>query len=137
MQSDKERTKINSAIETAIKNLGAIIDVNTVIGTPLKNDDGSVIVPVSKVTFGILTGGGEYGKINIFNKGADLPYSAGNGAVVSLKPCGFLVKNAGSSDYKIISMPGNYENLIDKAAEFLSDAGKSLSGNSGGDENKI
>ena len=135
MHSNKEeKTKINSAIETAIKNLGAIIDVNTVIGTPLKDEDGSVIVPVSKVTFGILSGGGEYGKINVFTKGADLPFSAGNGAIVSLKPCGFLVKNSGE-DYKILSLPfGKYDGILEKAAELFSEATKNVQSPENGEE---
>ena len=66
----------------------------------------------------MLSGGGEYGRVNVFKKGSDLPYSAGNGAIVSVKPCGFLVKNKG--DYRIISVAdGAYEKLLDKASDFI------------------
>lgn len=120
MQSNKERAKINGAIDTALKNLGAMVDVNTAIGKPIKDDEGNLIIPVSKVTFGVLSGGGEYGKINIFKKGSDLPYSAGNGAIVSMKPCGFLVKS--NNDYKVISFTEKgYDALLDKFADIISD----------------
>lgn len=120
MQSNKERAKINGAIDTALKNLGAMVDVNTAIGKPIKDDEGNLIIPVSKVTFGVLSGGGEYGKINIFKKGSDLPYSAGNGAIVSMKPCGFLVKS--NNDYKLISFTEKgYDALLDKFADIISD----------------
>ena len=119
MQSEKQQNKINNAIETALKNLSGLIDVNTVIGSPVKNECGDMIIPVSKVTFGLLAGGGEYGKLNIFKKGSDLPYSAGNGAIVSIKPCGFLLKTEGS--YKVLSITDNaYENLIEKTADLIS-----------------
>ena len=89
------------------------------IGSPVKNECGDIIIPVSKVTFGLLAGGGEYGKLNIFKKGSDLPYSAGNGAIVSIKPCGFLLKTEGS--YKVLSIADNaYENLIEKTADLIS-----------------
>lgn len=120
MQSNKERAKINGAIDTALKNLGAMVDVNTAIGKPIKDDEGNLIIPVSKVTFSVLSGGGEYGKINIFKKGSDLPYSAGNGAIVSMKPCGFLVKS--NNDYKVISFTEKgYDALLDKFADIISD----------------
>lgn len=118
MQSENELNRINQVIETAMKNLGGLIDVNTVVGSPIKTENGDFIIPVSKVTFGVLAGGGEYGKLNLFKKGSDLPYSAGNGAIVSVKPCGFLLKN--EAGYKVLSVSDNaYESLIDKTADFL------------------
>lgn len=127
MRSDKEKTKINSAIDAALKNIGALIDVNTVIGTPISVPDGSLIIPLSKVTFGILAGGGEYGKISIFSKSDELPCSAGNGSIVSIKPCGFLIKSE-NADYRIISFSGNtYEGLFDKASEFITNYVKNVS----------
>ena len=122
MQYQIENNKITKVIESTFKNLSGIIDVNTVVGKPIKTDDGEYVVPVSKVTIGVLMGGGEYGKISIFKKGEDLPYSAGNGAIVSVKPCGFLIKE--SDRYKVLSVSDKpYEKLLDKAADFISEFG--------------
>ena len=118
MQSNIKRNRINNVIETTLKNISNIIDVDAVIGKPIKAEDGALIIPVSKITVGVLAGGGEYGKISVFNKGDDLPYSAGNGAIVSVKPYGFLVNNG--SGYKLISIADSpYEKLIEKATEFI------------------
>lgn len=120
MQSKIEDNKINKAIETSLKNVSNVVDVNMVVGKPIKTDDGGIFIPISKVTVGILAGGGEYGKINIFKKGADLPYSAGNGTIVSVKPCGFLYKEG--SSYKILTVAENaYEKLLEKASNFISE----------------
>ena len=114
-----ESNKINKTIETTLKNLGSLIDVNTVIGKPLKTNDGECVIPISKVTVGVLSGGGEYGKVTVFNKNADLPFSAGNGAIISVKPCGFLIKDG--KKYKMVSISDSpFEKLIDKASEFMS-----------------
>ena len=121
MQLDEKNEKFNNLIETTLKNLSNLIDVNTVIGAPIKYDNGEYVIPISKVTIGFLTGGGEYGKLGIFKKGSDLPYSAGNGAIISLKPCGFLVNDI-NNDFKLLSVSEtSYEKLIDKVADFLSE----------------
>jgi sporulation protein YtfJ len=118
MQSGIENNRINKAIETALKNLSAMVDVNTVVGKPIKTENGEYVVPISKVTVGVLSGGGEYGKVGIFKKGSDLPYSAGNGAIISVKPCGFLLKDG--EKFRIITVSDNpYEKLIEKATDFI------------------
>lgn len=120
MQSQKEN-RVNQAIETAIKNLDGLVDVNTVFAKPIITDDGEYIIPYSKVTLGVLVGGGEYGKVTLFKSGKDLPYSAGNGAVISVKPTGFLIKDKNNT-FKMISADNTtYEKIIDKAAEIFND----------------
>ncbi len=119
MNLEKVNDKINNVIETTLKSINDLIDVNTVVGSPIKNELGEYIVPVSKVTIGILVGGGEYGKIGIFKKGEDLPYSAGNGAIISIKPCGFLVKE--EEKYKMISVANSAsEKFIEKTTDLIS-----------------
>ena len=123
MQLKNDSDKINKSIEVALQNLSALIDVNTVVGNPIKTENNDYIVPISKVTIGAIVGGGEYGKIGIFHKGDELPYSAGNGAIISMKPCGFLVKD--SNGYKVLSIADNpYEKLIEKATDFMSELKK-------------
>lgn len=121
MCSDFKNSRINRVVETTLKNLSSIVDVNTVIGTPVNDTQGNVIIPIAKVTMGILTGGGEYGKLNFFKKGEDLPFSAGNGSIISLKPSGFLIKNVNETDYKLISAGNStYDSILEKVTEFLS-----------------
>lgn len=110
--------RILNIVENSLKNLQNIINVDTVIGSPITSDNGDVIIPVSKVSFGVITGGGEYGKVNFFKTAKDGPYSAGNGSVVSVKPCAFLIKSG--ADYKVVSVgTNNYDALIDKVTDFF------------------
>ncbi len=111
-----KNNKINETIETTLKNMSEIIDVNTAIGSPINTKDG-LIIPISKITVGLLTGGGEYGKVSVFNKN-DLPYTGGNGSIISIKPCGFLISD--SSGYRLVGVSDTpYEKIIDKASEFF------------------
>ena len=120
MRLQNDKNKINVAIETTLKNLSGLVDVNTVIGKPLKTEDGELVVPISKVTIGVLSGGGEYGKINVFSKNESLPFSAGNGAIISMKPCGFLIKD--EDKFKIISVSDTaLDKLVEKATDFIAE----------------
>ena len=120
MCSDLKNSRINKVVETTLKNLSSLVDVNTVIGTPVTDSQGSTIIPISRVTMGVLTGGGEYGKLNFFKKGDDLPFSAGNGSIISLKPTGFLIKNVNDLEYKLITIGNStYDSILEKVTDFL------------------
>lgn len=119
MHLETKNNRIEKVVETTLKNISNMVDVNTVIGKPIKTDNGEYILPISKVTIGVLVGGGEYGKISIFKNSSDLPYSAGNGALISVKPCGFLIKE--NKEYKVLSIAEKpYEKMFEKAAELIS-----------------
>lgn len=114
-----QNNRINQVIETALKNINELIDVNTIIGKPFDVGNGDVIFPISKVTVGLISGGGEYGKVGLFKTENDLPYSVGNGSLISLKPCGFLIKN-NYNNYSFIAVGNSkYDILIEKASEFI------------------
>ena len=53
---------IQGLMTTAMQHLKQMTDVNTIVGDPIKAADGSVILTVSKVSFGF-AGGSEFGKI--------------------------------------------------------------------------
>ena len=93
MSKEKSNNKIRELMASTMKDLNSLIDVNTVVGKPFKTDDGNTVIPVSKVTLGFMTGGGEYGEVKPFKKDKSIPFAGGSGAVVSLKPSGFLVDN--------------------------------------------
>jgi len=115
----KKEEKIGKVVESAIKNLAEIIDANTIIGKEIKTENGDNILPVSKVTVAYFSGGGEYGKIKLFSCSNDLPFAGGTGAIVSLKPVGFLVndKNLG---YKLIEPNREpIDKIIDFVEEYL------------------
>ena len=76
---------------STMKDLNGLIDVNTVVGNPFKSEDGTVVIPVSKVTMGFMTGGGEYGEIKPIKSDKSLPFAGGSGAIISLKPSSFLI----------------------------------------------
>jgi len=112
-------SKIDNLIGTTMKSLNSLIDVNTVIGKPISTSDGTVIIPVSKVTMGFVTGGGEYGEIKVLKKNKEMPFGGGNGAILSMKPYGFLIDNG--SGFKLVSASNDpLDKLMDTAQNLLS-----------------
>lgn len=49
--------ELTDILNDAMTNLKQAIDINTVVGKPIVAEDGSIIVPVSKVYVGIVAGG--------------------------------------------------------------------------------
>lgn len=85
-----EKHPIESLMGTSMESIREMVDVNTVVGDPVQTQDGSTIIPISKVSFGFVAGGGEYG-MPAMRPEADMPFAGGAGAGVSVHPMGFLV----------------------------------------------
>ncbi len=53
---------IENIMKTTMDELKRMVDVNTIVGEPLVSGDGTMIMPVSRVSLGFVSGGGEYGE---------------------------------------------------------------------------
>lgn len=76
---------------TSMESIREMVDVNTVVGDPVQTQDGSTIIPISKVSFGFVAGGGEYLCGSMRPQTEEMPFAGGAGAGVSVHPMGFLV----------------------------------------------
>ena len=118
MLKETRENKIKELMSAALKDINTMIDVNTVIGKPFTTNDGTTIIPVTKVTMGFMTGGGEYGEIKKINSIPNMPFAGGSSAVVSLKPTGFLVEKG--KGVKLISVPTDaFSRAFETAEEFI------------------
>ncbi len=88
-----DKHPIESLMGTSMESIREMVDVNTVVGDPVQTQDGSTIIPISKVSFGFVAGGGEYACSCQQGK-EELPFAGGAGAGVSVQPMGFLVCSA-------------------------------------------
>ena len=55
-----EKHPIESLMGVSMEQIKDMVDVNTVIGDAVQTQDGSTIIPISRVSFGFVAGGGEY-----------------------------------------------------------------------------
>lgn len=106
-------------MSTTMENIKEMVDVNTVVGEPVNAGDGMTIIPISRVSFGFLAGGGEYSMDKQSSPGApdDMPFAGGSGAGVSVNPMGFLVVGQG----QVKMLPAQYFAPADRLIEMLPD----------------
>ena len=117
--SDKNE-KLNNLIGSSLERLDSLADVNTVIGKPIVTASGMQIIPFSKVTLGNLSGGGEYGDVKVIKETDSYPFAGGSGAVISMKPMGFVIDDGKSCRIlRITEQP--IDNLIERAGEIIHD----------------
>lgn len=82
--------KIPEIIRSSMENIRSMVDANTIIGDPVSATGGTVIIPVSKVSVGIATGGVDYNA----KKDVQLRpqnFGGGGGTGLTVVPVGFLV----------------------------------------------
>lgn len=115
----EEKSKsIHKLIGATAFSVDEMSDVNTVIGKPIFTASGCQIIPFSKVTMCSLSGGGEYGDVKIVKETDSLPFAGGSGAVVSMKPMGFLIDDGKSCRMmRVTDEP--IDNLIEKVTEII------------------
>ena len=114
----EKNQKINALIGSSIEKLDSLADVNTVIGKPIVTASGFQLIPFSKVTLGNLSGGGEYGDVKVVKETDAYPFAGGSGAVVSMKPMGFVLDDGKTC--KIIRITEEpIDNLIERAGEII------------------
>ena len=116
----EQNEKINRLIDSSLDTLGVLTDVDTIIGKPIITASGYQIIPFSKVTIGNLSGGGEYGDVKVIKRLDSVPFAGGSGAVVSMKPMGFLIDD-GKSCHLLRVSEEPLDNLIERAGEILRD----------------
>ncbi|MGX5443992.1 GerW family sporulation protein [Bacillus thuringiensis] len=114
---------IENLMKTAMTNLKKMVDVNTIVGSPVSTADGNVVLTVSQVAFGFGAGGSDFkgGFITEKHNGGQNqhkenkqghPFGGGSGAGVSISPVAFLV--VGSNGVQVLHLNSS-THLIEKA----------------------
>ena len=108
--------QIEEMMGTAMTNIKSMVDVNTVIGTPITAPDGTIIIPVSTVSFGFGAGGSEFGSKN---KGITVPetdkdalFGGGCGGGANVRPVAFLVVGNGTMKLMPVTPDGSPINRV-------------------------
>lgn len=104
---------INELMTNVMSNLKQMVDVNTIVGSPVETADGTTIIPVSKVGFGFAAGGSDF---SAAKADSDSHFGGGSGAGVSIAPIGFLVV----SKDQIRMIPVTSTNsAVDKLVDYI------------------
>ena len=104
-----------SMLDSSIEKIREMVDVNTVVGQPLKISEDLTIIPVSTVSVGLRGGGADYVSKN--ENRHENPFGGGIGAGVKVTPVAFLVIKEGSVRMVPVATPAN--TTVDRLVEML------------------
>ena len=71
MSKISKNKRVNELVEHSMNDLSALADVTTVVGAPIQTASGYQVIPVSKVTLGYLSGGGDLGETKVIKEGGE------------------------------------------------------------------
>lgn len=83
--------KVQDLMGASIDKIRQMVDVSTVIGDPMTLPDGTILIPVSRVSYGFATGGSD-----LPTKGTQELFGGGGGAGINITPIGFIVSSNGN-----------------------------------------
>lgn len=120
----EKNNNLEALVKTAIEKIKEMVDVETVIGKPITAPNGTVIIPVSKVSVGFASGGSD-----LPNKNAKDLFGGGTGGGVSIQPLAFITILP-DGNVKLLQMTINapkenaalamIPDIIDKVTDFIS-----------------
>lgn len=120
---------IQGLMKTAMESIKDMVDVNTIVGDAVETPDGTVIIPISRVSFGFAAGGANSEPEENDQSPTANSFGGGSGAGVSVKPVGFLVCSP-VSGVRFMPVEGNlvYGRILDLVPKVLSTIQEMLDG---------
>ena len=111
--------KVENVLESTLKNLKSMIDTSIVIGEGRAFGEWT-IVPVSKVSLGFVSGGGEYGDGKKAKKEPAYPFAGGSGGGCNITPIGFLILSSTEQKFVKVDNETDLEKIIGIISSFNS-----------------
>ncbi|MBQ3054320.1 MAG: GerW family sporulation protein [Clostridia bacterium] len=108
------KTNINEMIGTMMESIKEVVKVSTVVGDAVAGPEGSVIIPVTKVSCGFGATG-----VEIPSKAAvkeEYPFGGGSGGGLSIEPMGFMVMKEGN--VRIVPMTSQ-QTTVEKVIDMV------------------
>lgn len=113
---------IEGLMDVTLEKIKSMVDSNTIIGNPINMPDGTLILPVSKVSFGFASGGSDFP-----SKTSKQLFGGGGGAGISISPIAFLVVRGNSvrmlqladTSNSVDRAIGMMPEMVDKVADLF------------------
>ena len=112
----EKKHPLNDLMSTTIDKINQLVDTNTIVGQPITTPDGVTLIPISTVSFGFGSGGGDYGK----NTSKD-NFGGGSAAGVKIDPVAFIVIKDGITRILPVAVPptSTMERIVEKVPEIM------------------
>ena len=112
----EKKHPLNDMMNTTIDKINQMVDTNTIVGQPITTPDGVTLIPISKVSFGFGSGGGDYGKTTPKEN-----FGGGSAAGVKIDPVAFIVIKDGITRILPVAVPptSTMERIVEKVPEIM------------------
>ena len=112
---ENKNSQLNEMMRGTMEKVREMVDTNTIVGQPITTPDGVTLIPISKVSFGFGSGGGDYGK------GPKENFGGGAGAGVKIDPVAFLVIKDGSTRVLPVAVPpvSTMDRIVEMAPDIM------------------
>ena len=113
---DEKKSPLSDLMNSTMEKVSQMVDTNTIVGEPISTPDGVTLIPISKVTFGFGSGGGDYGKSQPKEN-----FGGGSGAGVKIDPVAFLVIKDGTTRVLPVAVPpvGTVDRIVEMVPDVL------------------
>lgn len=113
-------------LESTLQKVKEMINVDSVMGTPITTPEGITIIPVCKISYGVGGGGSDFPTKTTTRP--EYPFGGGTGVGAKVTPIAFLVINGQNVRMLPVSNPANstaervvemVPDLLDRIADFV------------------
>ena len=111
----EKNSPLRDVMNSTMEKVREMVDANNIVGAPITTPDGVTLIPISRVSFGFGSGGGDYGKQGQTN------FGGGGGAGVKIDPVAFLVIKDGVTRVMPVAVPpiSTVDRVIDLVPEVM------------------
>ena len=109
-------------MNTTLEKIKQMVDVNSIVGDPITAPDGTIIIPISKISYGFASGGSDFPSKVQSEKEF---FGGGTGAGISINPIAFLTISNGS--VKLLQIDP-YNSSADRIVGMVPDVVDKISG---------
>lgn len=111
----EKKSPLNDLMRSTMEKIHEMVDTNTIVGEPIATADGVTLIPISKVSFGFGSGGGDYGKA------AKDGFGGGSAAGVKIDPVAFLVIKDGVTRVLPVAVPpvSTVDRIVEMAPDIM------------------
>ena len=112
---DNKTHPVGEVVQLTMDKLREMVDVNTVVGDPIHTPEGVTVIPVSKVSIGLVSGGSDFTTKN--QPAGSNAYGGASSAGVNIQPQAFLVING--DNVRLLPVAPTEAGALDKAIDLL------------------
>lgn len=106
---------VEGLMGVSVDKIRGMVDADTVVGTPIHLEDGTTLIPVSKISYGFASGGSDLPS----KSNAEL-FGGGAGAGINITPVAFIsVKDGSINILPITDKPAAADRVVSMVPEMV------------------